>query len=70
MITDAMTFFLSRSTQNGTLMEHLNGKSMKVQAISADLELNKMTIITDKKPYIARPTINHKLSVAPMLDWT
>jgi len=29
-----------------------------------------MTIITDTTPYSARPTIDHKLSVAPMLDWT
>lgn len=29
-----------------------------------------MTIITDLKPYTARPTIDHRLSVAPMLDWT
>ncbi len=29
-----------------------------------------MTIITDTTPYSARPTIDHRLSVAPMLDWT
>ena len=54
----------------GPIWSTLYGNSTKVQAIQADLDLKKMTVITDTKPYIARPTINHKLSVAPMLDWT
>jgi len=39
-------------------------------AIRGDLGYTNMTIINDLQPDTARPTINHRLSVAPMLDWT
>jgi len=54
----------------GRIWNTLNGNPTKVQAIQGDLGYNRMTIITTPKLYTPGPTIDHKLSVAPMLDWT
>ena len=54
----------------GRIWNTINGNPTKVQAIQGNLGYTQMTIITDTTPYSARPTIDHRLSVAPMLDWT
>lgn len=54
----------------GRIWNTLNGNPTKVQAIQDHIEYKRMTIITNLKPYASRSTIDHRLSVAPMLDWT
>jgi tRNA-dihydrouridine synthase A len=54
----------------GRIWNTINGNPTEVQAIQGHLEYNRMTIITTPKLYKSRPTIDHRLSVAPMLDWT
>jgi len=54
----------------GRIWNTLNGNPTEVQAIQGNLEYNQMTIITDSNPYNSRSTVDHRLSVAPMLDWT
>ena len=54
----------------GHIWNTLNGNPTKVQAIQGDLEYNKMTTTKTPNPYTPGSTIDHRLSVAPMLDWT
>ena len=54
----------------GHIWNTLNGNPTKVQAIQGDLEYNQMTTNKTPNPYTPSPTIDHRLSVAPMLDWT
>ncbi len=49
-------------------LEHLKRNSNESKAIQGDLEYYQMTIITDSSPYTPSSTIDHRLSVAPMLD--
>ena len=52
----------------GHIWNTLNGNPTKVQAIQGDLEYNQMTITKTPNPYTSGSTIDHRLSVAPMLD--